>query len=570
MRLNSPIRLDPRVRPHSWIDPEPVPGDLAPLHDHKLVHALLYRRGIGRREEAVTFLEAQPRAVIDPGALPDFDAAVDRIATAVRADEKIGIFGDYDVDGTTSVAILGLALRAAGAGDRTLTRLQRAEGYGAERRRNRRVCRCRGAAVGCARLRELRPGQIAYARALGMDVIVVDHHQMHHGQPDGALVVSAYREDGGVYKELSAAGLTWLLVAGLEGAGPTWRRKARAYLDLVVGLIGDVSPMTGASRALVRAGMARLSQSPRPGIVALAHAAKLDLQRLGATDIAFRLAPRINAAGRMGNPSLALDLLLAPNPVVAFELVTELEAMNTRRKVATDETTTAAERLLRRQHNWEEQPVLVVQSEGWQTGVVGIVAARLAETYDRPVIVLVEEDGVLRGSMRSPEGFDVAHALTTASPLLRSHGGHRLAGGLSLDRSNIEAFVEQMSTMAGERIPAAAPRLQIDAELQEKHLSLEIARLVRVLEPFGPENEEPVFILRNTRLQKYDAIGKTKDHLSLSVGNGRPVKAIFFGGAARSRELVGARSIDLAFTLQEGDWNGPKLDVLVKDFRVTP
>ncbi|MCA9860856.1 MAG: DHH family phosphoesterase, partial [Thermomicrobiales bacterium] len=387
--MNSPIRLDPRVRPHSWIDPEPVPGDLAPLHDHKLVHALLYRRGISRREEAVTFLEAQPRAVIDPGALPDFDAAVDRIATAVRADEKIGIFGDYDVDGTTSVAILGLALRAAGAGDRTLTRLPtRAEGYGLSG-----VAIDEFADAGVQLLVALDcgssdQGQIAYARALGMDVIVVDHHQMHHGQPDGALVVSAYREDGGVYKELSAAGLTWLLVAGLEGAGlDVAPEGAEAYLDLVaLGLIGDVSPMTGASRALVRAGMARLSQSPRPGIVALAHAAKLDLQRLGATDIAFRLAPRINAAGRMGNPSLALDLLLAPNPVAAFELVTELEAMNTRRKVATDETTTAAERLLRRQHNWEEQPVLVVQSEGWQTGVVGIVAARLAETYDRPVI----------------------------------------------------------------------------------------------------------------------------------------------------------------------------------------
>lgn len=565
-------QIDPRVRPKAWIDPEPVPLDVEPLHDHKLAHALLFRRGLRDRESADAFLSSFICETIDPSHLPDFGRAVDRIVAAVRGGETIGIFGDYDVDGTTSVAILGLALNAAGAGGRTLFRLPtRAEGYGLS-----------GVAIdefleaGVDLLIALDcgssdHGKVAYARALGMDVVIVDHHQMQDAGPEGATVVSAYRPDGGVYKELSGAGLTWLLVDALADAGlqvSSTDAGADVYLDLAaLGLIGDVSAMTGASRTLVRAGLTQLARHPRPGIAALAQAAKLDLGRLSTSDVAFRITPRLNAPGRMGDPNLALDLLLAPNAVVAHDLVLKLEALNGRRKIATDDITREAERLMRLHPEWDSQPVVVVRSEGWQAGVLGIVAARLSETYDRPAVVLVEEDGLLRGSMRSPDGFDVAAALASCAPLLHSHGGHRLAGGLSLDSGNADQLVAQLANLAAERTPAGIPTLQLDAELQEKHLNLEIARLVRSLEPFGPGNEEPVFVLRNVRLQKYDAMGPTKDHLSLTIGNGRPVRAAFFNAAQRSRELVGVRAIDLAFTMTEREWNGPKLDVLVRDFR---
>ncbi len=396
---------------------------------------------------------------------------------------------------------------------------------------------------------------------------------MRDAGPDDALVVSAYRPDGGPLRELSAAGLTWLVVEGLheaglpvdsEGIGP------EAYLDLAaLGLIGDVSAMTGASRSLTRAGLASMARHARPGVAAIARSAGVDLRRIGAIDVSFRITPRLNAAGRMADPSLALDLLLAPDPIVAHQLVLELEALNSQRKMATDQITLAAEALIRTQPAWETQPVVMVRSEGWQAGVVGIVAARLAESYDRPAIVLTEEGGVLRGSMRAPDGFDVVKALDSCAPLLRSHGGHRSAGGLSLDVAQVDELVERLCALAADREPVPMPVLQLDAELQEKHLSLEIARLVRTLEPFGPGNEEPVFVLRNTRLQKYDAIGQGKQHLSLTVGSGRPVRAVFFNAAARSRELVGVRTIDLAFTLGEGEWNGPKLDMYVKDFRAS-
>ncbi len=565
-------QIDPRVRPKTWIDPEPVPLDVEPLHDHKLAHALLYRRGLRDRSSADAFLSSTIRETIDPGLLPDFERAVERIAKAVRNGETVGIFGDYDADGTTSVAILGLALTAAGAGPRTLFRLPtRAEGYGLS-----------GVAIdefldaGVDLLVALDcgsadHGKVAYARALGMDVVILDHHQMHDLGPGDAIVVSAYRSDGGAYKELSAAGLTWLLVDALAEAGLQVSQNdtgADAYLDLAaLGLIGDVSAMTGASRVIVRAGLMQLARAPRPGISALANAAKVDLTRLSTTDVAFRITPRLNAPGRMGDPDLALNLLLAPNQIVAHDLVLELEALNARRRLATDEITHDAERLLRLHPDWDSQPVLVVRSEGWQAGVLGIVAARLAETYDRPAMVLVEEDGVLRGSMRAPDGFDVAGSLASCAPLLRSHGGHRLAGGLSLDVGNADELIGQLVGLASDRTLAAMPSLRLDAELQEKHLNLETARLVRTLEPFGPGNEEPVFLLRNVRLQKYDAMGQSKDHLSLTIGNGRPVRAAFFNAAPRSRELVGVRAIDLAFTMTEGDWKGPKLDVLVKDFR---
>ncbi len=566
-------QIDPRVRPKAWVDPEPIPLDVEPLHDHKLAHALLYRRGLRDRTAADAFLASTVRESIDPSLLPDFERAVERIASAVRNGETIGIFGDYDADGTTSVAILGLALTAAGAGSRTLYRLPtRAEGYGLS---GVAIDEFLDAGVGLLVALDCGSadhGKVAYARALGMDVLILDHHQIPDRGPEDAIVVSAYRPDGGIYKELSAAGLTWLLVDALADAGFQVAANdagADVYLDLAaLGLIGDVSAMTGASRTIVRAGLLQLARSPRPGIAALANAAKVNLASLGTTDVSFRITPRLNAAGRMGDPQLALDLLLAPNPIVAHELVLKLEALNTRRKLATEEIMLEAERLMRQRPEWESQPVLVVHSEGWQAGVLGIVAARLAETYDRPAVVLVEEDGVLRGSMRAPDGFDVAAALANCGSLLRSHGGHRLAGGLSLDAGNAGELISQLTELASDRTPASMAALQIDAELQEKHLNLEIARLVRSLEPFGPGSEEPVFVLRNVRLQKYDTMGQTKDHLSLTIGNGRPVRAAFFNAAPRSRELVGARTVDLAFTMTEGEWNGPKLDVLIKDFRV--
>lgn len=575
MTSSTTTPLDPRVRPRRWIDPEPVPLDLEPLHDHKLLHALLFRRGMRNRFEADAFLAGDPDRDLDPHSLPDFDRAVERIAAAVYGGERIGIFGDYDVDGTTSAAILGSALRAAGAGDRTHIRLpHRSEGYGLS---GVAIDEFAGAyvellvALDCG---SSDHGQVAYARALGMDVVVIDHHRMRDDGPADAIIVSAHRPGGsGALRELSAAGLTWLVVTGLfeaglpvaaNGAGP------ELYLDLAaLGLIGDVSAMTGASRVLTRAGLEILARHPRPGVAALAQAARVDLGQAGAVDISYRITPRLNAAGRMADPSLALDLLLAPDPVTARQLVFELEGLNAQRRFTTDRIMREAEQMFRRQPAWDRQSMVVVRSAGWQIGVVGIVAARLVEAYDRPAVVLTEEAGVLRGSMRAPEGFDVVHALEACAPLLRSHGGHRSAGGLSLDVEQFGALTEKLCALASDWSPSPMPELQLDAELQEKHLNLDIARLVRTLEPFGPGNEEPIFILRNTPLQKYDTMGSDKRHLALTIGSRRSIRAPFFNAASRSRELVGARMIDVAFTLGESDWNGPRLDMHVKDFRVS-
>lgn len=567
-------RIDPRVRPRQWIDPETVPLDIESLHDHKLLHALLYRRGLRNRTDATSFLAADLRQTIDPYCLPDFDRAVERIAAAIRNGERIGIFGDYDVDGTTSAAILGLALRAAGAGERTHIRLpHRSEGYGLSGTAIDEFAAANVQLLVALDCGSADHGQVAYARALGMDVVIADHHQLRDDGPVDAIVVSAYRLSGGHLKELSAAGLTWLLVDALFEAGlPVAPDESGpdSYLDLAaLGLIGDVSRMTGASRILTRAGLSRLVRYPRPGITALAQLAKIDLGQIGATDISFRLTPRLNAAGRMADPSLALDLLLAPNLGVAQQLALELEQLNSQRRTTTDQIVHMAEQMIRQQPAWEKQSVMVVYGKDWQVGVVGIVAARLVEAYDRPAVVLVEQDGVLRGSMRAPEGFDVVKALDACSVLLRSHGGHRAAGGLSLDSTQIDELTERLDALAADRAPISKPSLRLDAELQEKHLNLEIVRLVRSMEPFGPGNEEPVFVLRNTRLQRYDTMGQNKQHLSLMIGNGRPIRAAFFNAAERSRELVGVNAIDIAFTLGESEWNGPKLDMHVKDFRAS-
>ncbi|HEY8447759.1 MAG TPA: single-stranded-DNA-specific exonuclease RecJ [Thermomicrobiales bacterium] len=561
-----------------WIEPEPLPLDAPRLHSDPLLNALLYRRQLRTPDEVADFLARHPRPAPDPWRLPAMRAAVDRIMLAIERGEHIAIFGDYDVDGVTSTALLTLALRAAMPEEaRLFSRLpRREEGYGLNARAIEEFARSGVSLLITVDCGSTDPYHVALAREAGLDVVVLDHHHISDRVPDGATIVSSYVAEGLPYRELSAVGLAYLLVTALaqEGVavgGPTGEPET-GLLDLVaLGTVADVAPLTGVNRALVRDGLSRIQRAPRPGIAALCRQAGVDPSRVTSEQIAYRLAPRLNAAGRMADPHHALRLLLTNDPIEAAELATLIDRLNQERRQRAQAVAEEAIASVAAQPGWEERRIVIARGQGWPHGVLGLVATRLVEEFRRPAIVLAEEEGVGRGSARSLAGINIIEAIERCSDLLTEWGGHSLAAGLTLPISSLPALAEALDAhlaSAGVSVPVE-PELRLEADLPIERLTLETALMLDDLQPFGAGNEAPVLRLRGVPLRQYDVVGQNNNHLRLYLRTPRGiVRAVAFGAAQRSRELLFSRTLDLAVTLNLDYWDGQqRLDVNVKDFR---
>lgn len=572
------VAKESTVSPQVWIDP-PSPPAGPPLAPDPLVDALLRGR-VADPAAVAAFLDPRPQPAPDPFALPGMTGAVDRVGRAMRAGETIAIYGDYDVDGVSSVALLLHAFRAASGGRaRLLSRLPtRGEGYGLNPAAIDRFAAADASllvAVDCA---SGDPANVAHARARGMDVVVLDHHQMDGPPPAEAVVVSAQAVADGPYPELVAAGVAYLLVVALArlgfdvGDGP--EREPTSLLDLVaLGTVGDVAPLTGVNRPLVRDGLRRLVEHPRPGILALCRRAGIDPASLGSEQIAFKVGPRLNAAGRMADPQPALDLLLAVTPHEADPLAQELERLNIRRRAESQRVVAEAEALVLERQDLDRRRLLVLAQSGWSTGVLGLAAGRLAERFARPVLVLNDDGDLSRGSARSVPGFDIARALSGCADLLHTHGGHSQAAGLTLDTARVadlEAALDAAFLAA--RLPEPAPAaLRIDADLPADRLSMATAVLLERFQPFGAGNPLPMLRLRDLPLRSYTTIGRDNTHLKLHLETPTGVvQALCWGAAARSCELTLRPRLDLVVTVGIDFWNGRRrLHVEAKDFRPT-
>jgi single-stranded-DNA-specific exonuclease len=561
-----------------WIEPAPLPAELPVLHPDPLLNELLYRREIRDPASAVEFLHVRPRPAPDPSQLPHMDAAVERIVAAIHTGERIGVFGDYDVDGVTATALLAKALRAAlGDPGRLLARLPtRAEGYGLNRAAIDAFVAAGVSlliAVDCASTDDANVG---YARARGLDVIIVDHHHMFGPGPDGAIVLSPYLLAGGPYRELAAAGVAYLLIAALAQHGcridGTNGDPETALLDYVaLGTIGDVSPLIGVNRALVRDGLKQIQKQRRPGLVALIRKAGLDPASLTADRIAYKITPRLNAAGRMGDPHLALDLLLTDDPEEGRTLAEEVERLNAARRQVSARIADEAEAMILSRPDWQERRLLIAAGKGWAAGVLSIAANQLVNRFGRPVLVLADDGVQSKGSARSVPGFDIVEALGGCGELLSCWGGHSQAAGLSVPSIHLDRLADALDARlaaSGLELPIP-PAIRLDALLPVERLTIETAALLEQLQPYGVGNEQPVLLMRGVQVRAYEAIGQDRSHLRLVLGTSRGnVRAIAFGAAARSRELVLNRTIDLAACLNLDRWNGQtRLDVEVKDFR---
>ena len=559
-----------------WILPEPLAAGMPRYHQDDLLHQILARR-LSSPDAAIDFLNAAEREAPDPGLVPGMDEAVARIARALKSHEPIGIFGDYDTDGVTSAAIVTLALQHASRGKQPIrVRLPlRSEGYGLS---------LAGVAdlseAGVKLLIVVDCGSkdheaVAAARQSGMDVIVVDHHRVSEAPPVGAIFVSAQTDPDSPYKTLSAAGLAYLLsvalaLAGFDpGDGPG--KEPVSLLDLaMIGLIGDVSSLVGNNRSLVRDGLRRLRRNPRPGLLALSENGNIGLPTISSTDVAFQISPRLNAPGRLRDPRLAYELLIAPDLGTARPIAAQVEQANLKRRQLQEHILREIEETTTRQASLLEQRILIFSGTGWDAGIVGLAASKLADKYDRPVLVLTTADGVAQGSARSIQGFDITGALDRRADLLIRHGGHERAAGLSLPVANLPELSEHLQQVVAdsEALPPGPPRIEIDADIAPERLNLATARQLQALGPFGEGNSVPRLRAVRARMHDYLAMGRERQHLKIRLSAGRDVvDAILWNGAVRSRELVGARELDVVGSLEINTWqDSVRVQMRVDDF----
>lgn len=526
-----------------------------------LVSEVLASRGVERAEDAAEFLTQETTLTYSPFLMQDMDKAVERIAQAIAAGEKIAIFGDYDVDGITATCILVDYLKGRGADVVHYIPRRIEDGYG----------------LSCDAIEGLRKGgatllvtvdcgitgveEVAYARSIGMDVVVTDHHECKETLPVASAVVDPRRSDCEYpFKHLAGCGVALKLVLALGGPDREEALFSRYCTLAAVGTVADVMQMTGENRTIVSRGLATLDRSDFIGLHALLKEAGLAGREISSVQIGFVLAPRINAAGRMGAADMAADLLLCQDPVQAEELAKALCALNRERQSVEQTIYSQAEEMIEQMPEADRR-ALVLASETWHQGVVGIVASRLSEKYSRPSFMIHLNGAVGKGSCRSWGGFNLFAALESCSDLLLGFGGHELAAGFTIDAANIPAFRARMNQYAAEYWVGKAPEstLEIDVELhQPGRVTLQEVEALAALEPYGSGNARPLFCLMGATLLRMQNVGQNR-HLKLRLGKGSAqFDGIFFSTNTAACGCQEGDRVDAAFYLQVNEFRGSR------------
>lgn len=530
---------------------------------------LMNIRGLDDAAHLREFLgEGEPLS--DPFLLKDMDKAAARITRAVDNMEKIAVYGDYDADGVTSTAMLYSYLETRGADVIFYIPQREGEGYGmnmgaVEYLKEQGVSLIVTVDNGISSVQE-----VARANELGIDVVVTDHHRPQEILPDAVAVVDAYRpDDTSPYKHFSGVGIAFKLLMALEDGAGDVEDLLEAYSDLAaIGTIGDIVPLTGENRTLIRAGLERLSQSDRPGVQALLENAGIAGKALTSTNVAFTLVPRINATGRMGAPERAVRLLISGYEEEAEVLSEEICADNEERRRVEAEIAEAAFADIEAKGYMKDR-VVVVDGENWHHGVIGIVASRVTERCGKPCMIISRGETEAKGSGRSIEGFSLFEAICACGDLLIKFGGHPMAAGITLKPENIEAFRKRINRYAAEHFPQMPTQtVTLDCKLNPAALSVSMAQSLTQLEPFGNGNPQPVFGLFNMELSNVTPVGGG-GHLRLTLEkNGAVITSMRFNTKPEELPYHIGDKIDLAVQLEAREFRGqPSLTVIVRDMK---
>jgi single-stranded-DNA-specific exonuclease len=553
---------------YRWVYPSTLKGEGLSLLQEQLnipieIAQLLAIRGITDFDRAKTFFRPEEEELHDPFLMKDMEEAACRLSTAIRNREKVVIYGDYDVDGTTAVSILYIFLKGFGLDVDYYIPDRFKEGYGINQEGIQYAIQEKADLIVSVDCGITAIEEAKYIKEQGMDLIICDHHTVGSSLPDAVAVLDPKRPDCDYpFDGLSGAGVGFKLVQGTVQKLGLPTTLPESFLDLVaISIASDIVPLVDENRTLMRLGLKKINSDPRPGIQALLDLIKTQPGAISTTQIVFSIGPRINAAGRMGDATTAVQLLIAEDAATADQYARELEAINIKRRSTDTETMEEAMEMLEDSVDMSETSAMVLHHPDWHLGVIGIVASRLVDAHYRPAIMLSTVDGKIKGSARSIKGFNIYNALKECEDLLEQYGGHEFAAGLTMEIGNLEEFRSRMNEIACKMLSENdfKPELEISADLDLKRVDTKFWKLLTQFEPFGPENQRPIFVSRDVKIQGLPTI-VGNGHLKLRVKqNGSAVfDAIGFNMHDYEpllRKCNGER-IDIAYMLEENYWNG--------------
>jgi single-stranded-DNA-specific exonuclease len=537
---------------------------------------LMVQRNISTAEEASAFFNPSLDYLHDPFMMKDMNIAVERLSTAVKKNEKILVYGDYDVDGTTAVALVYSFLKEQFSNVEYYIPDRYKEGYGVSFQgidfavqNNCRIIITLDCGIKAVE-------KIAYAKSKGLDVIVCDHHYPGYEIPK-ALAVLDPKQPGCSYpyKELSGCGVGFKLVHAYSRIHGIPFSAIASYLDLVaVSIASDIVPITGENRVLAYFGLKQLNESPRTGLKEIMREAEV-FRALTVEDVVFKIGPRINAAGRMETGSKAVELLISNDTRLATGISKEINNFNIERRSIDRIITSEAMRMISEDQSNTNARTTVLYNPDWKKGVIGIVASRLIETYYRPTVILTESNGYATGSARSVQGYDLYQAIEACSDLLESFGGHMFAAGLTLKKENIKPFIERFEQYVNRTITEdqLVPRIFIDTELSFSEINDDFFKVMSQFQPFGPENMSPLFVSRNV----FDTgsgrmVGSNGEHLKLDLcqesSGMKSVPAIGFNLANHFEFIKSRNPFDICYSIEMNEFRGNKnLQINIRDIK---
>lgn len=537
-----------------------------------LLAMMLDIRGITKEEDVINFLQ-ENKDFSDPFLMKDMDKAVERITTAVENGEKICVYGDYDADGVTSTSLLYSYLRdSLGADVMFYIPTRTGEGYGMNKGAVDKIH-----SLGVTLIITVDNGisareEIDYANSLGIDTVITDHHMPSGAIPKAVAVVNAHQQDDkSPFKDFSGVGVAFKLVMAIEGEYADVDSLLENFSDIAtLGTIGDIVPLVGENRTLVKNGLRHIQNSDRIGINAMKQESGIAEKEINSSNVAFTFVPRINAGGRLGSSEKSVNLLLTEDEDEAVTIADKLGMDNRERQSIEKEILASIDEEVRRTPNIVNDKILVFAGKGWHQGVVGIAASRIKDIYDKPTIIIgIDDDGVARGSGRSVEGFSLCDAVFACSEHLTHYGGHPMAVGISLEKEKINDFRKAINAYCKD-IKMPYNILHIDCKLNPNQLDLSILDSLSYIEPCGASNPSPIFGLYNMTVIATKEIGNGKHmRITLSRGQGQvPVYAVYFNHNFQSCSYRNGDIVDVAVSLDRNIYNGQEnLSVIIKDIK---
>lgn len=542
------------------------------FHISPLTSIILYNRGITDDKDIAEFLKCDLESLHDPYLLMDMDKAVSRIKTALENNEKITIYGDYDVDGITSIAILYKHLTSMGFEVDYYVPDRIQEGYGVNRDALDKIKESGTKVVITVDTGITAVEETEYAKSIGMDIIITDHHECKETIPEAYAAIDPKRKDCKYpFKNLAGVGVAFKLIQALDDKSSVDELMEK-YSDLIcLGTVADISPLVDENRIIVTKGLEKFRNTENIGLKALIDVSITNSKPITTSTIGYIIAPRINASGRLGCASRSVEMFLTSDRERAYELANGLCEENTIRQQTEQNMFAEALEYIENNPQIKEDQVLVIPHENWHHGIVGIVSSKITEKFYKPSILFAIDGDEAKGSGRSISGFNLFEALEESSHLLEKFGGHELAAGLSIKTENIEKFRETINAHTAEKIDEKAliPTVSIDAVIKPSYITLETVDEINRLQPFGVENPSPNFAVRNIKIHKISTMSEKK-HLRMTLlKEGKFLDAVGFGMGEYYNHLKEGDFIEVAFGLDINDYKGFKnVQLILKDIKL--